>query len=112
MPKLVIIGPPGSGKTTVGQALATALKLDFRDTDEDIVAAQGKPISDIFIEDGEDHFRALERAAVARALAAHDGVLAVGGGAILAAETRALLAGHTVVYLQVGLSAAVERVGL
>jgi shikimate kinase len=112
MPKVVIIGPPGSGKTTVGQALASALGTGFRDTDEDIVAAQGKPISDIFIEDGEEHFRALERAAVRTALAEHDGVLALGGGSILSAETRELLAGHTVVYLQIGLSAAVERVGL
>ena len=112
MPRIVIIGPPGSGKTTVGRALASALGTGFRDTDEDIVTAQGKPISDIFIEDGEEHFRALERAAVARALAEHDGVLALGGGSILAAETRELLAGQTVVYLKIGLSAAVERVGL
>jgi shikimate kinase len=112
MPQVVIIGPPGSGKTTVGQALAARLGVGFRDTDDDIVAARGKPISDIFVEDGEEHFRALERAAVAAALAEHDGVLALGGGSILAAETRELLAGHTVVYLEVGLSTAVERVGL
>ena len=112
MPKAVLIGPPGSGKTTVGRALAARLAVGFRDTDDDIVAAVGKPICDIFIEDGEEHFRALERAAVKAALAEHDGVLALGGGSILAAETRELLAGHTVVYLEVGLSAAVERVGL
>jgi shikimate kinase len=109
---VVLIGPPGAGKSTVGPLLAARLSSGFRDTDADIEAAAGKPISDIFVEDGEEHFRALERAAVRTALAEHDGVLAVGGGAILAAETRALLRGHAVVYLEVGLAAAVQRVGL
>ncbi|WP_067826429.1 shikimate kinase [Actinomadura kijaniata] len=111
-PKAVLIGPPGSGKSTVGTALAERLDAVLRDTDADVEAAAGKPISDIFIDDGEEHFRALERDAVATALAEHDGVLALGGGAILAAETQELLAGHTVVYLQVGLAEAVKRVGL
>jgi shikimate kinase len=102
----------GAGKTTVGGLLAEALGLDFRDVDADIEASAGKPISEIFIDDGEEHFRALERAAVAAALDSFDGVLALGGGAILAAETRALLAKHTVVYLSVELSDAVSRVGL
>jgi shikimate kinase len=112
MPRVVIIGPPGSGKSTVGAALAERLAVGFRDTDADIEAATGKPISDIFVEDGEEHFRSLEREAVRRALAEHEGVLALGGGAILATETQELLAGHTVVYLEVGLSAAIQRVGL
>jgi shikimate kinase len=112
MPKVVLIGPPGSGKTTVGQALAARLGVDFRDTDSDIEVIAGKSVSDIFVEDGEERFRELERAAVAIALAEHDGVLALGGGAIMAAESRLLLAGHTVVYLQVGLADAVQRVGL
>jgi shikimate kinase len=112
MPKVVLIGPPGSGKTTVGRALAARLGVDFRDTDSDIEVIAGKSVSDIFVEDGEERFRELERAAVAIALAEHDGVLALGGGAIMAAESRLLLAGHTVVYLQVGLADAVQRVGL
>ncbi|MGK5553532.1 shikimate kinase [Actinomadura kijaniata] len=111
-PKAVLIGPPGSGKSTVGTALAERLDVALRDTDADVEAAAGKPISDIFVDDGEERFRALERAAVAAALAEHDGVLALGGGAILAPETQELLAGHTVVYLQVGLAEAVKRVGL
>ncbi|KAB2343081.1 shikimate kinase [Actinomadura rudentiformis] len=111
-PKAVLIGPPGSGKSTVGAALAERLGVTLRDTDADTEAAAGKPIGEIFIDDGEEHFRALERAAVQAALAEHEGVLALGGGAILAAETQELLAGHTVVYLQVGLSEAVKRVGL
>lgn len=111
-PKAVLIGPPGSGKTTIGTALAERLGVAFRDTDADVEATAGKPVSDIFIDDGEQRFRELEGAAVRRALAEHDGVLALGGGAILAPATQELLAGHTVVYLQVGLSDAVQRVGL
>ncbi len=111
-PTVVLVGVMGAGKTTVGTLLAERLGLPLRDTDEDIVAVAGKPISDIFVQDGEDHFRALERAAVRDALATFDGVLALGGGAVLAEETRALLRDHTVVYLSVGLSDAVGRVGL
>jgi shikimate kinase len=111
-PVCVLVGAPGSGKTTVGQALARGLGVAFRDTDDDIAAAAGKSIPDIFVEDGEEHFRTLERAAVSAALTSFDGVLALGGGAILAAETRAALAGHRVVHLTVGLSEAVKRVGL
>ncbi|MFA1548031.1 shikimate kinase [Actinomadura chokoriensis] len=111
-PKAVIIGPPGSGKTTIGAALAERLGVPLRDTDADVEAAAGKPIGEIFIDDGEDRFRELERAAVAAALAEHEGVVALGGGAVLAAETQDLLGGHAVVYLKVGLSEAIKRVGL
>jgi len=111
-PRVVLVGPMGSGKTTVGRRLAARWGVALRDTDQDIELSDGRSISDIFVEDGEDHFRALERQAVARALAEHDGVLALGGGAVLAEETRELLAGQTVVFLRVGLSAAVKRVGL
>lgn len=111
-PRAVFVGPPGAGKTTVGTLLAEALGVPFRDVDADIETIAGKPIPEIFIDEGEEHFRALERAAVADALATFGGVLALGGGAILAPETRALLTGHTVVYLSVELSDAVSRVGL
>jgi len=111
-PRYVLVGPPGAGKTTVGGLLADRLALPFRDTDTDIEAAAGKEIADIFYSDGEAHFRMLERAAVAAALAEHRGVLALGGGAVLAEQTRALLRGHRVVLLEVGLSAAADRVGL
>ena len=84
----------------------------MRDTDHDVEAAEGREISDIFVDSGEAHFRALEAAAVARALAEHDGVLALGGGAVMDSTTRDLLAGHRVVFLRVGLSDAVKRVGL
>jgi shikimate kinase len=111
-PVCVLVGPPGSGKTTTGQLLAEALGVPFRDTDEDIARTAGKPIPEIFIDDGEPHFRGLERAAVAEALVSFDGVLALGGGAVLAEETRAALTGHTVVFLSVELPDAVARVGL
>ncbi|MFG1779146.1 shikimate kinase [Micromonospora sp. NPDC049051] len=111
-PVCVLVGAPGSGKTTVGLALAELLGVEFRDTDLDIVRLAGKPIPEIFIDDGEDHFRTLERAAVAAGLASCGGVLALGGGAVLAEENRAALIGHRVMYLSVELSDAVKRVGL
>jgi shikimate kinase len=111
-PLLVIVGPPGAGKSTVGEILARRLGADFRDTDDDVERAAGMTVADIFLERGEAAFRELERAAVRQALADHYGVLALGGGAILAGETRAALAGHTVVYLSVELADAVKRIGL
>jgi shikimate kinase len=111
-PIAVLVGPPGSGKSTVGALLATRLGTTFRDTDDDITARAGRAISDIFIEDGEPVFRELERVAVRDALAAHDGVLALGGGAVTDAGTRALLHGHRVVFLDVGLADAAVRIGL
>jgi shikimate kinase len=102
----------GAGKTTVGRQLAEHWQVGFRDTDEDVERAEGRTVSDIFVDSGEAAFRTLERAAVARALAEHDGVLALGGGAVLAPETRELLRGHQVVFLRVGLADAAQRVGL
>ncbi|GAB1693058.1 shikimate kinase [Krasilnikovia sp. M28-CT-15] len=111
-PVCVLVGPPGAGKSTVGQALATLLGVPFADTDALIEATAGKPIPDIFVEDGEPAFRALERVAVADALAGFEGVLALGGGAIMDDGTRTALAAHRVVYLSVELGDAVKRVGL
>jgi len=112
MTLVVLVGPMGAGKSTVARLLATAYGVTARDTDTDVEAAAGRSISDIFVDSGEAHFRELERAAVAEALAGHDGVLALGGGAVLDPTTRELLADHRVVFLRVGLSEAVKRVGL
>ena len=111
-PKLVIVGPPGAGKTTIGTLAADRLGSELRDTDADVERTAGKPISEIFVDDGETTFRALERQAVAAALAEHDGVVALGGGAVLDEGTRALLASLRVVFLDVGLADAASRVGL
>jgi shikimate kinase len=111
-PRVVLVGPMGAGKNTVAGLLAEAWEVAVCDTDQDVEAAEGRTISDIFVDSGEAEFRRLEREAVAAALATHDGVLALGGGAVLDAGTRQQLAGHRVVFLRVGLSDAAQRVGL
>jgi shikimate kinase len=116
-PRIVLVGPPASGKTTIGAALAAALGAGFRDTDRDIETAAGMSVADLFVTSGEPHFRALEEQAVVAALAGHEGVLALGGGAVTSAATRDLLVaygrgGGTVVWLDVDLPSAAKRVGL
>ena len=116
-PVLVLVGPPASGKTTVGTAVADVLGVPFRDTDRDVEGEAGTSVADVFVQQGEEHFRALEEAAVARALSVHDGVLALGGGAVLSARTRGLLTAYTagggvVVRLDVDVPSAARRVGL
>ncbi|EDY58418.1 MULTISPECIES: shikimate kinase [Streptomyces] len=111
-PVVVLVGPMGVGKSTVGRLLAERLTVGYRDTDDDIVAEQGRAIAEIFVDEGEAAFRAIEKAAVRRALAEHDGVLALGGGSILDEGTRALLAGQRVLYLSMDVEEAVKRTGL
>ncbi|MEV6105468.1 shikimate kinase [Streptomyces sp. NPDC051940] len=111
-PAVVLVGPPGAGKSTVGALLAARLGVSLRDTDTDVEKTAGKPIPDIFFEDGEPHFRALERDAVQAAVTGHDGVVSLGGGAVMDPGTRELLAGLPVVFLDVELADAVKRVGL
>ncbi|GIG54616.1 shikimate kinase [Demequina activiva] len=115
-PRLVLIGPPGSGKSSVGRRLAELTGLGWRDTDADVATLSGRSISDIFLDEGEQAFRTLERAAVVAALSEHDGVLSLGGGAVLDPATRDELrsyvdAGGCMVFLDVSLSAAAPRVG-
>lgn len=111
-PRVVLVGVMGAGKSTVGEVLAREWGLAVRDTDADVEAREGCSVQEIFVDKGEDHFRAVEAEVVAEALAEHEGVLALGGGAVLAEETRERLRGHQVVFLRVGLSDAVKRVGL
>lgn len=110
-PVVVLVGPPGSGKTSTAQELAARLGVAARDTDADVEATAGRPIADIFVEDGEATFRELEQKAVETALAGYDGVLALGGGAVLDPRTEALLADHTVVFLDVRIADAARRIG-
>lgn len=111
-PFVVLVGPPGSGKTTIGTLLAERLGLGFADTDAAVVDRIGKPISEMFVQEGEAAFRSLEREVVAEQLRAGHGVLALGGGSILAQETRAVLAGHRVVALDVDLADGMRRTGM
>ncbi len=110
-PLVVLVGPPGSGKTTVGRALSERLGAPLHDTDAAIEATAGKSISDIFVDDGEPAFRELERAEVARALAQEPGVVALGGGAVMDPQTEAALVGHVVVFLDVAIADASKRIG-
>ena len=110
-PVAVIVGPPGSGKTVTGRALADLLGVPFHDTDEAIVRNVGRSIADLFVEDGEAAFRELERVEVTRALAEERGVVALGGGAPVQPGAAELLEGHTVVFLDVGIADASKRIG-
>ncbi|GAB3491524.1 shikimate kinase [Nocardiopsis coralliicola] len=110
-PLTVLIGAPGAGKSTVGAALAERLGVTLLDTDAEIEQRAGKAVGDIFLDDGEEAFRALERRVIAEALVGWPGVVAVGGGAVLDPETRAALSGHHVVYLRVDFETAARRVG-
>ncbi len=108
-PKAVLVGLPGSGKSTIGRRLARALDVTFVDTDSAIEAKTGRTIADLFATDGEQEFRRIEEEVVRAALAEHDGVLALGGGAITSPGVRDALAGHTVVYLEINAAEGVRR---
>lgn len=110
-PKAILVGLPGSGKSTIGRRLAKALGVGLLDTDVAIEQRTGRSIADIFATDGEQEFRRIEEDVVRAALADHDGVLSLGGGAVTSPGVRAALAGHTVVYLEISAAEGVRRTG-
>jgi shikimate kinase len=107
-PRAVLVGMPGSGKSTIGRRLAKALGVPLLDTDAKIVETTGRSIADIFVE-GEAQFRRIEADVVCAALAEHDGVVSLGGGAITTPEVRDALVGHTVIYLEISAAEGVRR---
>ena len=115
---VVLIGPPSAGKSSVGALLAAELGVPFADTDDLVAAEAGKPVGDIFVDDGEPVFRELERAAVARGLETigganpDGGVLALGSGAVLDPDVRRMIAGRPVVYLETGFATVAKRTGM
>lgn len=113
MPKVILIGPPGSGKSTIGKALAKLLNIPFSDTDHMIESRAGKKISEIFIDEGESAFRAVEAEVVAQALQEDDGVLALGGGSVMNPISESLIAKSDAmkVFLEVGIAQAAPRIG-
>lgn len=112
-PRLVLIGPMGAGKTTVGREIAKELNCDFADTDELIEADQGKSVSEIFVEDGEPHFRLVEESVVIDALIEQSGVLSLGGGAVMNDEVQKSLKSSSAkkIFLDISLAAVSPRVG-
>ncbi|MFZ1374394.1 MAG: shikimate kinase [Nostocoides sp.] len=110
-PVVVLIGPPGAGKSSVGAAVAARLGVPFADCDAQIEEREGRSISDIFIDSGEPYFREMERAVTGQALGEHAGVLALGGGAPMDPQVQEALAGHRVIFLDVGIADAAKRVG-
>jgi shikimate kinase len=110
-PKAVLIGPPGAGKSTIGRRLAQALELELVDTDAEIERTTGRTIPEIFTHDGEPRFREIEESVVRDALQATDGIVSLGGGAILSDRTRELLQGHTVIYLEISVAEGLRRTG-
>jgi shikimate kinase len=110
-PKAVLVGLPGSGKSTIGRRLAKALKVTLLDSDAAIEAKTGRSIADLFATDGEKEFRRIEEEVVRAALAEHDGVLSLGGGAITTKGVRDALAGHTVIYLEISAAEGIRRTG-
>jgi shikimate kinase len=111
--KIVLIGPPGAGKSSIGKALAKELNLNFIDSDSEIEKLSHKKISEIFIEDGEPAFRLLEVDVVRKVLSDFEGVISLGGGAPINAEIQEVLedADYPVVFIDVSIAQAATRIG-
>jgi shikimate kinase len=112
---VVLVGPPTAGKSSIGALLAAELGVPFADTDVLVARAAHKPVSDIFVDDGEQVFREFERGAVASgldAVRANGGILALGSGAVLDPDVRRMLAGQLVIYLEAGFATVAKRIGM
>jgi shikimate kinase len=111
--KIVLIGPPGAGKSSIGRALAKELLLAFIDSDGEIEKSVGKKISEIFVDDGEPHFRALEMEKVKELLQEFEGVISLGGGAPINSEISQILgaANYPVIFIDVSIAQAATRIG-
>ncbi len=107
-PKAVLIGMPGSGKSTIGRRLAKVMELPLLDTDAKIVETTGRSIADLFLQ-GEKEFRRIEETVVRAALVEHDGIVSLGGGAITSPGVRDALAGHTVIFLEISAAEGIRR---
>jgi shikimate kinase len=112
-PRVVLVGLPGAGKSTTGRRLAKILAVPFADSDELVEAAHGRAVREIFAAEGEAAFRQIERDVIVDALVSFDGVLSLGGGSLVTADTRAALlaADLPVVFLEAPLSTLLGRVG-
>ena len=110
-PVAVLVGPPGAGKSTIGRRLAHALGVDLFDTDAAIEKETGRSIPEIFAADGEPGFRKIEERIVRKAILNQTGIVSLGGGAILSRNTRTLLKGKTVVYLEISVAEGLRRTG-
>jgi len=112
-PRVILIGPPGAGKSSVGKSLARLLQEEFVDTDVVIAARENKSISEIFVDEGESYFRRVEEEVLLDVLKNHKGVLSLGGGAPLSSSAQSAIkeSGSTVIFLDVSLAAAAPRVG-
>lgn len=111
--KIVLIGPPGAGKTSIGKALSKELELAFIDSDAEIERISGKTISEIFVDQGEEVFRKTEVETVTRILAEFEGVVALGGGAPINPEIQKVLLNseYPVIFIDVSISQAANRIG-
>jgi shikimate kinase len=108
-PRAILMGMPGSGKSTIGRRLAKAMGVTLLDTDTKIVETTGRTIADIFSNDGEKEFRRIEEEVVRAALAEHDGIVSLGGGAITSPGVQEALAGHTVIFLEISAAEGIRR---